>query len=193
MTWLAVLPFVLVAASAAVHLPYDALRIAARNTKRGTGERSEARTRREQRHGRRLAWRALGAPLLILALATGGMQVFHHYGMPDSTLSDLFGDQHPDVSLHAPDLEAWAEAIEKNGEFEEYAQWRQRQGHDPRVKRTLAQRLTTHWPLHVVFLLLAGGFALWYALRIIPRASEAYRKAALERNLQYLRRDVDSG
>lgn len=190
MTWLAILPILVVLASAAYHLPYDALRIAARNTKRGNGARSEARTRREHRHGKRFAWRAFGAPMLVLVLATGGMRLFHHFGMPDSTLSELFGDQHPEVSLHAPDLEAWADAIERNGEYEEYEAWRQRQGLDPLVEETLTQRLTTHWPLHIVFLILSSAFGLWYALRIIPQAAETYRRAALERNLQYVRRDV---
>ena len=192
MTWLALLPILAVLASAAYHAPYDALRIAVRNTTRGDGERSDARTRREHRHGRRLAWRALGLPLLILVCATVGMQLFHHFGMPDSTLAELFGDQHPEVSLHAPDLEAWSEAIERSGEYEAYEAWRQRQGYSPLVRKTLVQRLTTHWPLHVIFLLLSSAFGIWYAVRVIPHAAEAYRKAALERNLQYVRRDVDT-
>ncbi len=190
MIWLFTIPFLLVVASAVLHLPYDALRMAARNAHRGDGARSPARTRRELRHGSKLAWRVLGAPLFVLVLATGGMRVFHLYAMPDSTLADLFGDNHPEVALNAPDLEAWADAIDENGRMEDYERWRQAQGFDPLVKPTLYQQLAEHWPIHLVFLLLAGVFALWYAFRITPRTATSYRDGTFARAREYLHRDL---
>lgn len=190
MIWLFALPFLLVLAGAALRLPYDALRVARRNALRSDGTRSQSRNRREARHAARLLWRLAGAPLLILLVAAGGMRVFHLYAMPDESLARIFGEYHPEESLHAPDLEAWQEAIEATRREKATRAWREAQGLDPATTPTFGEQMAEHWPVHLVFLLLLLAFTAWYVLFVAPRAAETYRTSVLTRSKEYLHRDL---
>lgn len=190
MTWLLALPFLLLAVGAAARWPYDAFRLAVRNAHRGDGARSSARTQREVRHASRLLWLTLLAPLLLMLVAGGLMRVFHLHAMPDSPLYSLFGENHPEVSLHALDLEAWEEAIEASNRDEAYRAWRVAQGLDPTPETSLKQVLLAHWPVHLIFLLVLYAFVPWYLLRITPRAVRSYQEGVTVRSRQYLHRDL---
>lgn len=190
MTWLFALPFLLFVAGTALRLPYDALRMAVRNAHRGDGARSPVRTQREVRHAQRLLWRTLLAPLLLMVVAGLLMRGFHLNVMPDSPLSDLFGDHHPEVSLHALDFEAWEDAIEARRRDEAYQAWREAQGLAPATSTSWEQALAEHWPVHLIFLTALYAFIPWYLLRVTPRATRRYREGVTARSKRYLRRDL---
>lgn len=190
MIWLFTLPFLLLVVVVALRLPYGAFRIARRNAYRGTGERSEGRTQREMRRLGALLWRTLGAPLLILLALGGGMRAFHLYAMPEDSLARIFGEYHPEESLHAPDLEAWEEALEAAQRERAYEAWQQAQGLAPRTERSLGDQFAEHWPVHLVFLLLLFAFVLWYVLWVVPSVVTAYRDGVLTRSKQYVHRDL---
>lgn len=192
MLWLFTLPFLLLLLGAALRLPFDALRLARRNARRADGSHSRSRSRREGRHAARLLWRVAGAPLLVMLLAAGGMRAFHLYAMPDESLARIFGEYHPEASLHAPDLEAWEEALEATRREKAHRAWREAQGLDPKTEPTLGAQLAEHWPVHLVFLLLLLGFAGWYVLYAAPRAASAYRAEVLARSKDYLHRDLSA-
>lgn len=192
MVWLFLLPFLLLLGGVALRLPYDALRLGLRNAHRGDGVRSRSRMRREVRHAARLLWRVAGAPLLVLILAGGVMRAIHLYAMPDESLAQIFGDYHPETSLHAPDLEAWQEAIEATRREKAYQAWREAQGLVPKTEPTLGAQFVQHWPLHLVYLLLLLAFAAWYVLRVAPRAAAAYRAGVVARSMDYLHRDLSA-
>lgn len=189
MLWLYALPFLLLLGGAALRLPYDALAHARRNTLRADGSRSERRTRREASHALGLLWRAAGVPLAVMLVAAGGMRAVHLWVMPDVSLAPIFGDYHPETSLHAPDLEAWEEAIEATRRERAFRAWREAQGLDAPTTPSLGEQMAEHWPLHAVFPLLLLAFALWYVLRVVPGAADAYRAGVLGRGTEYLRRD----
>jgi len=190
MVWLFLLPFLLLLGGAALRLPYDALRLGLRNAHRGDGVRSQSRTRREVRHASRLLWRTVGAPLLVMLLAAGAMRAIHLYAMPDESLAQIFGDYHPETSLHAPDLEAWQEAIEATRREKAYQAWREAQGLAPPSSAPLGAQIAQHWPLHPTYLLLLFAFAAWYVLRVAPRAAAAYRAGVIARSRDYLHHDL---
>lgn len=190
MVWLFSVPLAVLACSVVWRFPQRAAQMALRNTRRGNGVRSQARTRRELRHGGRLAWHALGIPLLVLVLAAGGMRVVHLYIMPDTTLADIYGDQHPELALNAPDLDAWADRIEADRRDQAYQQWRQAQGLDPIAKTSWQHYVSEHWPMHLAFPILLLVFVAWYALRILPRIASAYGRGVLSRSREYLHRDL---
>lgn len=189
MFWLFALPFLLLVVGAAIRLPYDMLAHARRNTRRADGSRSERRTRREAAHAAGLLWRAVGLPLVVMLAAAGGMRAVHLWVMPDVSVAPIFGDYHPETSLHAPDLEAWEEAIEATRRERAYRAWREAQGLDAPAPPSLRDQLAEHWPLHAVFPLLLLAFALWYVLRVLPDTVAAYRAGVLSRGTEYLRRD----
>ena len=189
MLWLFALPFLLLVAGAAVRLPFDTFSHARRNACRADGSASERRTRREASHAVGLLWRAVGLPLLVMLAAAGGMRAVHLWVMPDVSVAPIFGDYHPETSLHAPDLEAWEEAIEATRRERAHQAWRVAQGLEEPADRPLGEHLAEHWPLHLVFLLLLTAFAAWYVLRAVPPAVTAYRAGVLSRRTEYLRHD----
>lgn len=190
MLWLFALSFALLVVTVAVRFPYRVVEEALRNTRRLGGTRSERRVRRETRHAWKLAWRLFGAPVFLLTTAFVAMLAFHLYGMPDSTLADLFGENHPETSLHALDLEAWQEAAEAKRRDEAHQKWRQAQGLEPVVEPSLGEQMFQHWPAHFVFLLLSWAFAIGYGLRTTPRASATYRAGIRARAREYVRQDL---
>ena len=191
MLWLFALPFVVLIGTAVLCVPYGAVRQARRNTRRSGGARSTRRTRREVRHGALFLWRTLGRPSAALLLALSGMLAFHHYGMPDSTLAELFGENHPEVALHSLDIEAWKQAIEARQRDEAYRRWKQAQGLESPDPPSALEQFSQHWPAHVVFLLLAWGFVLAYAVRVTPRSVAAYRSGVRNRAREYHQRDLE--
>lgn len=190
MLWLFALSFALLVVTVAIRFPYRVVEEALRNTRRLGGTRSKRRVRREVRHAWKLAWRLFGAPAFVLATAFAAMLAFHLYGMPDSTLADLFGESHPETSLHALDLEAWQEAAEAKRRDEAHRKWRQAQGLEPVVEPTLGDQFVQHWPAHFVFLLLSWAFAVVYAFRTTPRAAAKYRNGVRTRAKEYVRQEV---
>ncbi len=190
MAWLFLLPFLLLLGGVALRLPYDAFRLGLRNAHRGDGVRSRSRTRREVRHAERLLWRTAGAPLLVMVLAAGAMAGIHFYAMPDESLAQIFGDYHPETSLHAPDLEAWQEAIEATRREKAFQAWREAQGLAPPTTTSLSAQLARHWPLHPIYLILLFAFAAWTVLGVAPRAAAAYRTGVIARSKDYLHRDL---
>lgn len=190
MAWLFALPLLLLLVGTALCMPYDAFRVAVRNTHRGDGARSPSRTQREVRHAQRLLWRTLLAPLLLMLVAGLLMRGFHLYVMPDSPLGALFGEYHPEVSLHAPDLDAWEEAIEASRRDEAHQAWREAQGLSPTTATSWKQALTEHWPVHFLFLVALYAFVPWYLLRTTPRATKRYREGVAARSRRYLHRDL---
>lgn len=192
MIWLFALSLLIFLLGLVFWMPFMGVRMALRNTHRSDGSQSPDRTRRELRHFGKLAWRTIGRPTAGLILALVGMLVFHYHAMPDSTLADLFGEHHPEVSLNAQDLEAWYEAIEAKKRDDDYKKWRERQGFDPRTKPTLRQRITGHWPIHLVVLLMSWIFAVWFVLRRTPHHAAAYEQGVVKRAREYLHYDLDT-
>lgn len=192
MIWIVAISLFLFVGAILLCIPYDAFPLALRNTHRGGGERSGARTKRELRHVGRLAWKTLGIPLFVMLLASGAMRAFHLYGMPDNTLAEIYGEYHPEVSLNAPDLEAWADAIEAEHREAAFHAWRQAQGLEAAATPTLQEQLVEHWPIHPIFVILLWAFAAWYLLRVVPHATALYRRGVALRSREYLHRDLNT-
>lgn len=185
MTWLLVGPILLLLASVAALLPYASFRLAARNSLRPEGGRSPRRTRRELHHLAPFLRDAVLAPLLVVVALQGAAFVTHYYVIPDTTLSDLFGEHHPEVSLHAPDLEAWDEAIEADHRDRAYETWRQAQGLAPRTSPSLGEVMAEHWPMHLVFVLLPLAYLAWFFRRRYFAEARRYHRGVVQRARRY--------
>lgn len=186
MTWLFAGPILVLLLGIAALLPYASLQTAARNTRRSGGQRSARRARRELHHAATFLRDAALVPLVILVLMQGSLFAVHTYLVPDdTTLSDLFGEYHPEVSLHAPDLEAWHEAIEANRRDRAYAAWQQAQGLIPVTAVPVTEVLAEHWPLHLVFLALPLAFLTWFFRRRYVDAAQAYHRGVVQRSKRH--------
>lgn len=190
MTWLFAGPLLVLLLGIAALLPYASLSTAARNTRRPSGRRSARRsarrTRRELHHAAAFLRDAALVPLVVLLLLQGTLFAVHHYVVPDdTTLSELFGEYHPEVSLHAPDLEAWNDTIEANRRDLAYAEWQQRQGLIPASVVPPSEVLMEHWPLHIVFLVLPLGYLTWFFRRRYVAAARSYHRGVAQRQKQY--------
>ncbi len=185
MTWLLAGPILLLLAMLAVLLPYPTLRLAARNSQRAEGVRSTRRTRRELHHATPFLRDAVLVPVVVIVLLQGASFVIHGYVVPDTTLSELFGEYHPEVSLHAPDLEAWNEAIEATHRDRDYEAWRQAQGLAPQTPTSIDEVLVEHWPLHLVFVLLPLVYLAWFFSRRYFALARSYHRGVAQRAKRY--------
>jgi len=192
MLWLVAGPVLVFLLSLAVLLPYASLRTAVRNTHREEGQRSRQRTQRELHHLRRFLRTAVLTPLVVLGALQGGLYLVHAYVIPDTTLSDLFGEYHPETSLHAPDLDAWNEAIDADRRDRDYQAWLEAQDLAPKSTSPLAEVLVEHWPLHLAFLILPLAYLLWFARRRYLPAARAYHRGVTRRQKRYALRAGDT-
>ncbi len=189
MFWIFAGPVVLLLVAFPALLPYRSLRLALRNGRHADGSRSRSRSRREARHAARLLGKTLLLPLGAFVLLEAGLFLFHRYAVPDPTLQELFGEYLPETSLHAPDLDAWNEAIaaaERDAETEalrdaaDAAQHRR-----ARTRRTPREVLFEHWPLHLVFLIVPSALLLWFLGRFYLPAARAYHAGVRKRHDRY--------
>jgi hypothetical protein len=186
MTWLLTGPFLLLLVSLVALLPYASLRLAMQNSRRPDGERSTHRTQREHHHLSVFLRRGVLTPFLVLVAFSGAAFVLHHYLVPDMTLSELFGEYHPEVALHAPDLKAWGEAIEANRRDQAYREWQQAQGLAPAPAPSLATVMVEHWTLlHPVILLLPLAYLTWFFRRRYFAAARDYHRGVVRRSKRY--------
>lgn len=186
MTWLFAGPLLIFLLGIAALLPYASLAAAARNTRRSSGRRSTRRTHRELHHVTTFLRDAALVPLVVLFLLQGTLFTVHTYVVPDdTTLSELFGEYHPEVSLHAPDLEAWNDAIEANRRDRAYVHWQQQQGLIPASVLPPSEVLIEHWPLHLVFLVLPLAYLTWFFRRRYIAAARTYHRGVAQRQKRY--------
>ena len=192
MTWILAAPLLFFLLGLALVLPYASFRKAARNTSDADGRPSRFRTEREKHHLSTFLRTAAFVPLVVLTLIQGGLFVVHHYVVPeDTTLSELFGEFHPETSLHAPDLEAWNEAIEANQRDEAFLAWQQAQGLAPNAEgATLTELLLDHWPLHIAFPLVALAYLVWFVRSRYLPAARTYHRGVTRRARRYEVRDA---
>ncbi len=166
MLWIFAGPVLLFLLAVPFLLPHRSLRLALGNTRRTDGSRSRSRLRREARHAARFLGPALGLPLLALVLLEVGLFSFHRHAVPSTTLNELFGDYFPETSLHAPDLEAWNEAI---AEAEAHAADARRERRHRSRRHPLARALLEHFPLHLVFVIGPSALLVEFLRRTYPR------------------------
>ena len=186
MMWLFAGPILMLLLGIAALLPYASFQAASRNARRPDGGWSPRRTRREAHHAVTFLRDAALVPFVMLVLMQGSMFAVHHYVVPDdTTLNDLFGEYHPEVALHAPDLEAWNEAIEANRRDRAYATWQQAQGLIPVTATPLSEVLAEHWPLHVAFIAFSLAFLTWFFRRRYVDAARSYHRGVVQRSKQY--------
>lgn len=192
MIWLVAGPVLVLLLGLAVLLPYASLQTAARNTRRGDGERSRQRTQRELHHLKRFLRAVLLVPLVVLVVLQGGLYLVHAYVVPDTTLSELFGEYHPETSLHAPDLDAWNEAIDADRRDREYEAWREAQGLASKSTSPLTEVLVEHWPIHLAFLILPLAYFVWFVRQRYLPAARAYHHGVTRRQKRYALRAGDT-
>jgi hypothetical protein len=186
MEWLSVGSVLALILGIAALLPYGSLRKAAANARRPNGRRSPRRIRRELHHAAVFFRSAALVPLVALLLLQGALFAVHAYVVPDATtLSDLFGTYHPEVSLHAPDLEAWDEAIRADQRDRAYDAWKHEQGLASVAPPAVSEFLLEHWPLHVVFSVLPLAFLTWFFRGPYLIAARAYHLGVVQRSKQY--------
>lgn len=191
MLWLVAGPVLLFLLGLAVSLPYASLQTAARNPLREDGQRSSRRTERELYHLKTFLRAAVLVPLLVLVGLQGGLYLVHTHVIPDTTLSDLFGEYHPETSLHAPDLEAWNEAIEADRRDRDYQAWLEAQGLAPKSRSPLVEVFVEHWPLHLAFVILPLVYLVWFARRRYFPAARTYHRGVTQRANRYAIRAGD--
>lgn len=191
MTWLLAGPVLVFLLGLAALLPYASFRTAARNTRREDGQRSEQRTHRELHHLKTFLRTAVLVPLGVLVGVQGGFYLIHAYVIPDTTLSELFGEYHPETSLHAPDLEAWSEAIDADRRDRDYEAWLQAQGLAPASNSPFTEVLVEHWPLHLAFLILPLVYAVWFVRQRYLPAARTYHRGVTQRASRYALRAGD--
>jgi hypothetical protein len=131
-------------------------------------------------------------PLVVLVGLQSGLYLVHAYVIPDTTLSELFGEYHPETSLHAPDLEAWNEAIEADRRDREYQAWREAQGLAPASTTPITEVFLEHWPLHLAFVILPLAYAVWFIRRRYLPAARAYHRGVKRRATRYALRAGDA-
>ena len=165
-------------------LPYGSFRLASRNGMVGS-ERSGRRTRREVRHGRRFLRNAVFLPLLLVVLIQGTLFGLHYFIVPDTTLSDIFGENHPDVALNAPDLESWNEAIERSRKSRDYEAWQRAEGIARQSTPSIGAVMVEHWPLHLVFVMLPLAFIAWFMAQHFFAMSRHYHFDVARRAKRY--------
>ncbi len=182
MIWIFAGPALLFLIALPVLLPYRSLRLALRNGRHSNGSRSQSRTRREVRHATRFFRNHIILPFLAFVLLGIGMFLFHRYVVPDTTLHELFGDNHPETSLHAPDMEAWYEAID---EARRESRQIVREGSPWVPKQRLRDILLTHWPLHLLFLTVPPALLLWFLFRSYLPAARTYHRGVKKRHTRY--------
>jgi hypothetical protein len=186
MTWLLAGPALALFLGLIALLPYGSLLTAARNTRRSNGRRSTRRTRRELHHVATFLRDAALVPLVLLVLMQGALFAVHTYVVPDNTtLSEIFGEYHPEVSLHAPDLEAWDEAIRADQRDRAYVAWQQAQGMIPSTPTAVSDLLVEHWPLHLIFFALPFAFLTWFFRRRYFALARAYHLGVAQRSKRY--------
>ena len=177
-------PVVLATLILTAFLPYESFRVAARNGKVGT-ERSGRRTRRESRHLKRFLRNAVVLPVLMVVIIQSALFTLHYFVVPDTTLSDIFGEYHPDVALNAPDLEAWNEAIERTQRARDFEARERAEGYMRPAKTSLGATMIEHWPLHLIFLILPLAFLTWFFQGHFLTLSQRYRAEVARRNKRY--------
>ena len=192
MIWLVAGPVLVFLLGLAALLPYASFRTAARNTHREDGQRSRQRTQRELHHLRTFLRTAVLVPLVALAALQGGLYLVHAYVIPDTTLSELFGEYHPETSLHAPDLDAWNEAIDADRRDRDYEAWREAQGLASKSTSPLAEVLVEHWPIHLAFLILPLAYFVWFVRRRYLPAARTYHHGVTRRQKRYALRAGDT-
>ncbi|MEM1043815.1 MAG: hypothetical protein AAGI91_14455 [Bacteroidota bacterium] len=165
-----------------VLLPYRSFRLALHNSRRPDGSRSPSRARREARHAVRFVRTYIVFPILAFAALGLCLFLFHRYVVPDTTLHHLFGNNHPETSLHAPDLEAWYEAIDE-ARRESRDLVRQESPWVP--KQRLREIILTHWPLHLIFMTVPPALLVWFLVRHYYRAARAYHLGVTKRHERY--------
>lgn len=186
MGWVVAVPALVVLICVGFLLPVPSLRLALRNTRRWDGRRSRVRTRRELRHLGRFLGSAVGLPVAGLLLLGVAVLIVHAYVIPRTNLAQIFGANHPEVALHAPDLEAWAEA-EREAAWQE--EERRERGIEPAF--SWSRLFWEHWPLHPLVAVLFAGLVYWIVARRYVKAARIYHTGVRERRREYLRRDVE--
>lgn len=186
MGWFLLLPALVVLICAGVLLPWSSLRLAARNTRREGERRSRSRAERELHHLVRFLGSAVGLPVAGLLLLGGAVFVVHAYVIPQTNLAEVFGAQHPEVALHALDIEAWREAEREAARLEAE---RRAQGFAPAF--SLSAFFWEHWPLHPLLVVLFAGLVYWIVARRFVAAARAYRSGVYERRKEYLVREAE--
>ena len=186
MAWLVIALVVLPVAGIVLLLPYTALRIALRNTRRADGSRSQRRARRERRHAVEFAGHVLLVPLLVVAVAGSALVGVHRFVAPVPLLLDVAGAFDTDAA-------AWERAIEQErlGDVgAAYESWSRRRGFSYRTARYWQELLWAYWPTLVAILTLGG--LLFYGLlaRVYAGASAAYQRGVYRRQHQYRKRDA---
>ncbi len=190
MFWIFLGPVLLLLIAVPALLPYRSFRLARGNARRADGSRSRSRARREARHAARFLTLTLLLPLAGFVLLESGLFLFHRHVVPNTRLHELFGEYFPETSLHAPDLEAWRDAVADAEHQAADEARREAEGRAPRRRHTPQDALAQHWPLHIVFLigpaLLLAGFLRWHYLPAavayhagVQRRYEHYRRRAL--------------
>ena len=177
-------PLCLTVVLLAAFLPYGSFRLAARNGKVGS-TRSGRRTRREARHLRRFLRNAVLLPILIIVLIQGALFTLHYFIVPDTTMNDIFGEYHPEVSLNAPDLESWKTAMERSRRAREVEAELRSGGLTNQSKISLAATMVEHWPLHVILPLLPLAFLAWFLSRHFFAMSQHYHYDVARRAKRY--------
>jgi hypothetical protein len=187
MTWLLAGPILVFLLGIAALLPYASLQTAARNTRRSGGQRSRRRTRRELRYLGSFLRNGVLVPLLALVLMQGGLFFVHTTVIPDNTvLSEIFGEYHPETSLHAPDLDAWNEAIEADRRERALRASQQMQGLlPPPPPPPISEVLLEHWPIHLAFLFLPMAYVVWFFRRRYVALAQAYHHGVARRHKGY--------
>lgn len=190
MLWLLAGPFLLLLLAVSAFLPYPALRTAVTNVRRPDGTRSSHRTRREARHLATFLRSAVLVPLAVLVSLQGGAFVIHNYVVPnDTTLSALFGENHPDVTLHAPALEIWDGEIQTSRLSDALAA----EGYndvldtapDEHTFGFLGGLLVDHWPLHLIFLFLPLAYLAVFFRKPFFTAVRTYHAGVARRAKRY--------
>ncbi len=149
------LPTMLAVAVFAAAMPYRSMRAAIRNARAEDGSWKPHRLAAESRSFRRFTVRAHVIPLGVLAVVQFSLVVLLEISGAGSVMADLFGEFHPEVALHARDLDElslWAQEV-----YEARSQ-----------NATLRSVLGDRWPLWPAYLVLtSAGLVVFVRTRLV--------------------------
>jgi hypothetical protein len=178
MVWIIVAPSLLALLAAAILFPYPAVQAAFRQARHPDARRQRKRFKREVRHALRFAQRAIVPPLILLGIVQALLLLHYTELGPGAYLAGLFGDYHPEVSLHSPDLDAWLGAYHDTAD--------PRTGTASATPTRVGELFWTHWPLYPIYLGLSVLLLGVHFTGTFARAERDYVLGVRSRRAAYL-------
>lgn len=168
--------------------PYRVIRIARSNCRRGDGELSPKRTRKEIRKAVGLIGELFLFPLISAGVITGVLLGVHSFIIPVPLVVDV-------TQMFSLDASVWEERTE-TGELGDvgriYEEWNDEQGYSDARNYGIRKFLKRNWLVLALLGLAGAALTYWFVSGYYVQAVAEYHDGLLRRKERYAKRDDSS-